>query len=80
MSDYLHRNHCADVMEMPRDSHLTRRKADMVITDDPTTNNASADLARDTQKSTRCLGTLSPKKTTYNRQHNSDSLSRCSIH
>lgn len=47
-------------------SYLTRRKADMVITDEPTTNNASAERTSDMHKSTRCFGTLSPKKTTCN--------------
>jgi hypothetical protein len=48
--------------------YLTRRRADIVMTVEPTTNNASADLARVVESSTRCLGTLSPKKTTCKSQ------------
>lgn len=45
--------------------YLTSRKADMVMTDEPSTRKASHPLAASIAESALSLGTLSPKKTTY---------------
>lgn len=45
--------------------HLTRRYADMVIKDDPSTRKASHSFATSIALPALSFGTLSPKKTTF---------------